>query len=300
MSKIRVGVQWAPAMPGPELAAFSRELEDLGYFSLGFPDHYFVGKGPDFVPLHEPFAAMSYVGAVTTRLRLVCIVAANDFRHPALYARAVASIDVLSDGRVEAGIGAGWFGPEFDAIGTPFDTPGVRIDRLEEAIAVIKSLWTNGRTDYSGKHYRISGAPGLPKPIQRPHPPLLIGAGGPKMLNLAGRHADVVGLTSNLRNFEDRAGMLKEMSPQSIKTKIEIIRQAAAAAGRDVPEIQIQINSIEFEGEDPGHMWALTGDPARLIDLLHERREMGISYFMLRERRLERLREFGEKVVSKL
>ncbi len=287
-------------MPGHELAAFARELEDLGYFSLGFPDHYFVGGGPDFISLHEPFAAMSYVAAVTSRLRLVCIVAANDFRHPAHYARSVASIDVLSEGRVEAGIGAGWLGPEFESIGIPFDTPGKRIDRLEEAIVVIKSLWTNDRTDFSGKHYRISGAPGLPKPIQRPHPPLLIGAGGPRMLALAGRHADVVGLTSSLRNFEDRAGMLKEMSPESIKDKIEIVRQAAAGAGRDVPILQIQINSIEFEGDDPGHLWALTGDPSRLIDILHERREMGISYFMLRERRRERLREFGEKVVSKL
>lgn len=286
-------------MPGPELAAFSRELEDLGYFSIGFPDHYFVGGGPDFISLHEPFAAMSYVGAVTSQLRLVCIVAANDFRHPGHYARSVASIDVLSEGRVEAGIGAGWFAPEYEAIGIAFDTPGTRIDRLEEAIAVIKSLWTNDLTDFSGKHYRISGAPGLPKPLQRPHPPLLIGAGGPRMLALAGRHADVVGLTSNLRNFKDRAGMLKEMSPESIKDKIEIVRQAAGAAGRD-PILQIQINSIEFEGDDPGHMWALTGDPARLIDILHERREMGISYFMLRERRRDRLREFGEKVVSKL
>ena len=249
--------------------------------------------------LHEPFAALSYVAAVTSRLRLVCIVAANDFRHPALYARSVASLDVLSEGRVEAGIGAGWFGPEFEAIGVAFDTPGKRIDRLEEAIAVIKSLWTNERTDFSGKQYRISGAPGLPKPIQRPHPPLLIGAGGPRMLALAGRNADVVGLTSSLRNFKDRAGMIKEMSPESIKNKIEIVRQAADAEGRD-PILQIQINSIEFEGDDPGHMWALTGDPARLIDLLHERRELGISYFMLRERRPERLREFGEKVVSKL
>lgn len=119
-------------MPGPiELAAFSRELEDLGYFSLGFPDRYFVGGGPEFIPLYEPFAALSYVGAVTSRLRLVCIVAANDFRHPAHYARSVASLDVLSEGRVEAGIGAGWFGPEFEAIGIPFDTPGERIDRLE-------------------------------------------------------------------------------------------------------------------------------------------------------------------------
>lgn len=310
MSTIRFGVQWAPALTGQELASFCKELEDLGYYSVGFPDHYFVGfpdhyfvgKGPDYMPLHEPFTALGYVAGVTSSIRLVSIVADNDFRHPALFARSAASVDVLSDGRVEAGIGAGWFAPEYAAIGASFDAPSIRIERLEEAVTIIKSLWTQDRTDFEGVHYRIKDAPGLPKPVQKPHPPLLIGAGGPKMLALAGRHADVVGLTSSLRNFDDRASILKEMSRDSIARKIETVRRSAQDAGRSEDDVilQMQLDKIEFEGDDPGHLWAITGEPSVMIDELHSRQEIGISYYMLRERRIERIREFAEKVVNKL
>lgn len=302
MSAIHVGVQWAPALEGPELSSFCRELEQLGYYSVGFPDHYFVGRGPDFIPLHEPFTALGFVAGVTSSIRLVSIVAANAFRHPALFARTTATLDVLSGGRVEAGIGAGWFGPEYAAIGESFDAPSVRIERLDEAVTIIKSLWTKDRTDFRGKHYQIEGAPGLPKPKQQPHPPLLIGAGGPKMLALAGRHADVVGLTSSLRNFDDREGMLREMSRASVARKIEAVRTSSQEAGRSTDDVilQMQINTIEFEGDDPGHMWALTGEPSAMIDELYSRQQMGISCFMLRERQIERLREFAEKVVNKL
>lgn len=301
MSGIRFGVQWAPALTGQELASFCKELEDLGYYSVGFPDHYFVGKGPDYMPLHEPFTALGFVAGVTSSIRLVSIVADNDFRHPALFARSAASVDILSGGRVEAGIGAGWFAPEYAAIGESFDTPSVRIERLEEAVTIIKSLWTQDRTDFEGVHYSIKDAPGLPKPVQSP-PPLLIGAGGPKMLALAGRHADVVGLTSSLRNFEDRASILREMTRDSIVRKVETVRNSAREAGRSSDDVilQIQLDKIEFEGDDPGHMWAITGEPSAMIDELHSRREVGISYYMLRERRIERIREFAEKVVNKL
>ena len=294
-------MQWAPALNGEELKEFARELEDLGYFSLGFPDHFFIGH-KDPMPQLEPFVAMSYASAVTSRLRLVSIVAANDFRTPALFARSIASLDQLSGGRIEAGIGAGWYGPEYDAIGIPFDRPGVRIERLEEAIQIANAFWTQDAVSYSGKYYNISSLPGLPRVVQKPHPPLLIGAGGDKMLSLAGRHADVVGLTSSLRDFNNRDAMIAEMRPESISRKIDLVRSSATAAGRDPSKlvIQTQINSIDFDEEDPGHLWALTGEPSQMIDKLEERAEMGVTYFMLRERRRDVLREFGEKVVSKL
>ncbi|MEO7818719.1 MAG: LLM class flavin-dependent oxidoreductase, partial [Actinomycetota bacterium] len=178
----------------------------MGYYSIGFPDHFFIGHTDPFAPA-EPFTAMGYAAASTTTLRIVCIVACNDFRHPALFARSMASLDVLSDGRVEAGIGAGWYGPEFEAIGIAFDRPGVRIERLEEAIQIIKGMWTGTELTFDGKHYQVKALPCIPKPLQQPHPPILIGAGGDKMLALAGRHADVVGLTSSLRDFDDRDAM---------------------------------------------------------------------------------------------
>lgn len=299
---IRIGVQWAPAVPGAELHSLCRELEDLGYFSLGFPDHYFVGRDTPPAALFEPFTAMGFVAAATSRLRIVSIVAANDFRHPALFARSVASLDVLSNGRIEAGIGAGWFGPEFKALGSGFDPPGLRISRLEEAIAVAKAFWTQERADFSGEHYRVEGLWGLPRVIQRPHPPLLIGAGGDRILRLAARQADVVGITTSLRSYENRNAMLAEMSHESVGRKVALVRETAEKAGRDPSSLilQTQINTIDFGGEDPGHLWAITGDPESMIDELERRREMGISYHMLRVRDRDLLREFGEKVVAKL
>lgn len=288
-------------MPGDELAAWCRELEDLGYFSIGFPDHYFIGREEPFVP-GEPFVSMAYAAASTTDLRLVSIVAANDFRHPALFARTIASLDLLSGGRIEAGIGAGWYRPEFEAIGVPFERAGLRIERLEEALKIIKAYWTSPRVSFEGKHFSIDELPGLPKTVQQPHPPILIGAGGDRMLRLAGRHADVVGLTSSLRDFENRPAMMEEMRPESVRRKISVVLQAAKDAGRDPDSLtlQTQINVIDFDGEDPGHLWALTGQPSRMIDALAQRREMGITYHMLRERNIDRIREFAEKVVSKL
>ncbi|MCA1840615.1 MAG: LLM class flavin-dependent oxidoreductase [Actinomycetota bacterium] len=298
---IRIGVQWAPALEGAELKEFARELEDLGYFSLGFPDHFFIGH-KDPLPTLEPFSAMAFAAAVTTRLRLVSIVAANDFRNPALFARSIASLDMLSAGRIEAGIGAGWYGPEFDAVGIVFDKPSIRIERLEEAIGVAKAYWTKDIVEHAGKYYSVNGLPRVLDVVQQPHPPLLIGAGGDKMLALAGRHADVVGLTSSLRDFENRERMLDEMRPSSIARKVALVRSSAVDAGRDLDQIifQTQINSIDFDQEDPGHLWALTGEPSKMMETLEERAEMGITYFMLRERRRDVLREFGEKVVSKL
>ncbi|MEO7802934.1 MAG: LLM class flavin-dependent oxidoreductase, partial [Actinomycetota bacterium] len=280
---------------------FSQQLEGLGYYSIGFPDHFFIGHTDPFAPA-EPFTSMGYAAASTTTLRIVCIVACNDFRHPALFARSMASLDVLSDGRVEAGIGAGWYGPEFEAIGMAFDRPGVRIERLEEAIQIIKGMWTGTELTFDGKHYQVKGLPCIPKPVQQPHPPILIGAGGDKMLALAGRHADVVGLTSSLRDFDDRDAMRREMQPESVQRKVDIVRRSAVAAGRDPKSLtlQCQINTIDFDGEDPGHLWAIAGDPARMIDVLQERAAMGITYFMFRERNRDLLREFGEKVISKL
>lgn len=302
MTELRFGVQWAPALGPQDLAQLAQDLEGLGYFSIGFPDHYFVGKGPDYTPLHEPFSALGFVAGVTSTIRLVSIVADNDFRHPALFARTTATLDILSGGRLEAGLGAGWFDPEYAAIGLGFDPAGTRIERLDEAVQVIRSLWTSDRTIFEGKHYRLSDAPGLPKPVQKPHPPILIGAGGPKMLRLAGRHADVIGLTTSLRDYRDRKAMFAEMMPASVANKIEIAKQAASDAGRDLGDLtfQCQLDKIEFEGEDAGHLWALMGEPEKMIDELHARAELGITYFMLRERRIDRLREFGEKVVSKI
>ena len=142
----------------------------------------------------RPGPALTAAALATTTIR-VGNVFDNDFRHPAVLAKMAASIDVLSGGRLEFIIGDGWMKTEYDAIGIPFNTPGVRVGRLEEAVQIIKGLWADGPFDFSGRHYTISGLDqGIPKPLQRPHPRIFVGGGGKRLLSMAAREADVVGL----------------------------------------------------------------------------------------------------------
>lgn len=164
----------------------ARRAEALGYATLVMPDHFLN-------PL-TPVPALAAAAAVTTTLRIGSIVFSNDYRHPALLAKEAATLDLLSGGRFEFGLGAGWLKTEYDQTGIAFDPAGVRIDRMTEALAVIRGLWSEGPFSFTGRHYAIDGLDGQPKPVQRPHPPIFIGGTGKRMLQLAAREADIVGL----------------------------------------------------------------------------------------------------------
>ena len=164
--------------------ARARRAESIGYSSLTLSDHLFEQL--------SPLPVLATVAAATQRLRVGTFVLNNDLRHPALLAADLATLDVLSGGRLEVGLGAGWNRVEYDQIGMTFDPAGTRIDRLEESVAVLKGLFGPGSFTFAGKHYRITGLDGQPKPVQQPHPPLMIGGGGRRILGLAGREADIV------------------------------------------------------------------------------------------------------------
>lgn len=203
---------------GPTLAETARRLEGLGYDALVIPDH--------LIPQLSPVPAMAAIAAATTSLRVGTFVLNNDLRHPAVLAQDLASIDVLSGGRLDIAIGAGWRKEEYDAIGLPFAPTPVRQARLIEAIAVLKGCFADEPFSFSGEHYTITDYDGQPKPVQRPHPPLLIGGGGRRTLELAGREADVVGLAP--RTLKEQ-----RVDPRSITlaATAEKIAWARAAAG---------------------------------------------------------------------
>ncbi len=161
------------------------------------PDHF---VDTDLAPM----VALSFAAAATTTLRIGMLVLGNDYKHPAVVAKEAATLDVLSDGRLEFGLGAGWMTADYDALGLPYDSPGVRIDRLGEALAVVKGAWGDGPFDFAGDHYTITAYDGLPKPVQQPRPPILVGGGGRKVLRLAGREADIVGINPILQRGGDR------------------------------------------------------------------------------------------------
>jgi len=168
-----------------------RRAEALGYDTLLLRDHLV----PDFFGDQlAPLPALAAAAALTTRLRLGTLVIANDFRHPALLAKEAATVDLLSAGRFELGLGAGWLRREYHAAGIPFDPPGRRIGRLAETVQILKRLWRGAPIRFQGEHYVIDDLTLFPPPVQRPHPPLLLGGGARKMLTLAGQEADTVGI----------------------------------------------------------------------------------------------------------
>jgi probable F420-dependent oxidoreductase len=202
----------------------SRRAEALGYATFLIRDHFV----PDFFgDQFAPFTALMAAAAATTTLRIGTLVIDNDYRHPVMLAKETATLDLLSDGRCELGLGAGWLQTEYEQAGLSFDAPGVRIDRMEEAIRVLKGLFADGPVTFVGQHYAIDRLNGFPKPVQRPHPPLLIGGAGKRMLGIAGREADIVHF---LPRTIDTGTLVSDPSDRlwaNVAQKVEWLRDAA-------------------------------------------------------------------------
>jgi probable F420-dependent oxidoreductase len=197
-----------------------RRIGALGYAVVLIGDHF----TPSWF---EPGPAMAAAAMATTTLRVGCTVFANDFRHPALLAKEVASIDVLTGGRFEFGIGAGWNKREYDRVGIPFDPPAVRVARMEEAVHIIKELWSDGPCSFTGRHYTISGPDGTPKPVQRPYPPIFMGGGGKRLLSFAAREADIVGFQGRTPPGGGIPSASAPVTEEGLAEKVGWVRDAA-------------------------------------------------------------------------
>jgi probable F420-dependent oxidoreductase len=244
--RFRFGLQSSGARSLTEWLEKARKAEALGYSTLSMPDHF----------VDTPFAPMvglAVAAEATETLRLGTLVLGVDHKHPAVVAKEFATLDVLSEGRVEVGIGAGWMRADYDALGWTYDRPGVRIDRLEEALAIMKRAWAPGPFSFAGKHYTIADYEGLPKPLQRPHPPILVGGGGEKLLRLAGREADIVGLAPNARKGEVSADMGPDTRASMTKQKLEWVREGA---GDRYDDIELQIRYFLGTVTDDPKAWA--------------------------------------------
>ncbi|MGI5163482.1 TIGR03621 family F420-dependent LLM class oxidoreductase [Spirillospora sp. CA-253888] len=284
MRPFRFGAVLRTAGSAAEWAAKARRLEDSGFDALLVPDHL---VGPRFAPL----AAMTAAACATTRLRVGTLVLANDFRHPAVLAKEAATLDVLSDGRLEFGLGTGWMAHDYDRAGLALDPPGVRVDRLAEAIDVLKGLWRGGPFSHDGEHYRIDGLEQEPLPLQRPGPRLMLGGGGPRMLRLAAREADIVNLTLRVR--ADGSGPdTGDGGPDAFRRKIDVLREAAGdrfgdlELGTSVLRVGAARDTAAWSAAAPDAQLdtpqVLAGDAKEMADrLLRWRDELGLTYFVL-------------------
>jgi probable F420-dependent oxidoreductase len=202
-----------------ELTAQARQAEAVGCATLVLPDH--------LIEQYAVIPVLGMVAAATERLRVGSFVLNVSLRHPAVLAQELATLDALSGGRVEIGLGAGWNKPEYDAIGIPFEPTGARIRRLAEAVAILKGCFAEGPFSFAGSYYTITDHEGVPSPAQRPHPPLFLGGGGKRLLTLAGREAQIVGLAPRLVQGDRPRVDAWSLTAAATEEKIGWIREAA-------------------------------------------------------------------------
>ena len=225
MTSMRYGLKLSQNAPIEQYRAVWRIADEAGFDHCWCMDHFATLGGSDDGPIFEAWALLAAMAAATSRTRVGCAVTGNTYRHPAVLAKAAVTVDHLSGGRLEFGIGAGWAENEHTMLGLPFGTAGDRADRLEEACQVIRSLWTQELTSFAGQHYQLTGAVAEPKPVQRPHPPIWIGgAGRRRTLRTAAQHASVWNAPGG--------------SPEEVADLSGVLDRHCADIGRDPSEIR--------------------------------------------------------------
>ncbi len=287
----RFGVQLSASPTGREWAEQAKRVEALGYDVATMPDHF----GDQLAPV----PALQAILDATTTLRAGALVFDNDYKHPVVLAKELATMDVLSEGRVEIGLGAGWMISDYEQSGMPYDRAGVRIDRFVEGLAVIKGAMADGAFSYDGEHYTISGYDGLPKPVQRPNPPILIGGGGKRVLSIAAREADIVGINATLTAGVIGPEAIATATEEAVVDKVAIVAEAAGDRIGDI-EMNIRTFFVSVTDDRAGQLaaiasmigaepelvertpFALVGSPAQIAEDLQERRDrFGFSYIIV-------------------
>jgi probable F420-dependent oxidoreductase len=295
MRPFRFGVNVRTAASQAEWADKARKVEALGYAVLLVPDH--------LAELLAPFPALAAAAAATTRLRVGTAVLNNDFRHPALLAREAATLDVLSDGRLELGLGAGHMRSEYEQAGLAFDPGATRVERLGEAVVILKRLLEGESVTFAGRHYRVTGHSIHPRPVQRPRPPVLIGGNAPRLLTLAAREADIVGLTGIAFRHGGKEPDVSDFRAAVVDERVRLVRETAAdrfdrleltalvqrvVVTDDRRKAAEELATGRWARLTPDEIlaspFALVGTADQMVDDLRARRERwGISYVMTHE-----------------
>ncbi|MFQ5920481.1 MAG: LLM class F420-dependent oxidoreductase [Nitrososphaerales archaeon] len=328
-SRIRFGVLlpqgWLDdlqGVPPEEQFEFSRKTalgaEDLGFSSVWAYDHFIPYR--EFEPLEskpmlECWTLLSAIAGMTSKVRLGQVVLCNSYRSPALLAKMGATLDVISSGRLDFGIGAGWYDREYESYGYPFARDSERIAQLDEALHIIRAMWTEEKASFVGRHYQIKDAISTPKPVQKPHPPIMVGGTGEKLLlRVAAKHAD---------RYNHPFG-----TPVELKHKVEVLKEHCAAVGRDHREIEISILLRVIMGSDDAEVRriideklrspeesveqylertngkATVGTPEQVTATLGEYMQAGVTHFILHfhgmDQTLKMMKMFAAEVMRKI
>lgn len=287
----RFGIQTSSQPDRTSWINLAKRTEANGFDALTMPDH--------FNDQLAPIPALMTAADATTTLRVGALVWDNDYKHPVVLAKELATIDVLSGGRLEIGLGAGWMVSDYEQSGMTYDRAGVRIDRFIEGLDVIRGCMATELFSYAGKHYTITDYNGLPKPIQSPCPPILIGGGGKRVLTYAAQHADIIGINATLTAGAVGPEVIATMSAAAVDDKVAIVRGAVGGRVNNI-EMNIRAFMVNVTNDAQGSIerlakgmhvepsmiaespFALMGPPSKLIeDLLARRERWGFSYVIV-------------------
>jgi probable F420-dependent oxidoreductase len=300
------------SLPVEEWTQAVQKIESLGYSTVFRTDHFTTRT-------YDPIAMLASAASVTKTLNIGSRVFAVDFRHPAILSKAAATIHLLSSGRFEFGIGAGWDQRDYNMTGIPLDPASMRVERLEEALKIITGMWTQERTSFSGKHYKVTEIQQAGELPEGEHPKIMIGGGGRKILRLAAQYADIVGIIARWRGSWSNY-LAHETTSEGIKSKIIRVKNAAKDFGRDPDDIEFQMTWLWTEiTENPEPMienlaknlgvptedilaneYVAFGSSSDLRDKIQRlREETGMNYFVFSLRR-DQFDEYAESIVQPL
>lgn len=286
----------------------ARYAEDQGYSSILIPDHFHHQYGP--------ITALAAAAAVTTELKMGALVFGNDYRHPVTLAKEMATLDQISEGRCEFGLGAGWMRTDYEQSGMTYDRPGLRIERFVESLTIIKGCWAQGPFDFAGEHYTITGYDGHPKPWTESGPPIIIGGGGPRMLGVAAAHADIVGVTANLGAGEVGVEAIADSMPDAYDRKVARLRECAGSRLDELEISSLTMNTTITDDRDGtlgffAEMFnspvsevaqtpaLLVGSVEQIVETLQERRERwGFNYVVVQQDGGQGMEHFGKVVAA--
>lgn len=306
MRPFRFALQTSTAPDAATWRERARKAEDLGYSAMYIPDHLDDQWGP--------LVALTVAAEATSRLKVGPLVLGNDYRHPVVNAKEIATLDLVSDGRVEFGLGAGWMRTDYEQSGIDYDEPAERVERLEEAVEVYTQLLRDGSATFEGRHYQVEGASCHPRPASESGPALLIGGGGRRVLTLAAQRADIVGVNPNLRSGDTGKETAQSAVAEKYDQRLAWIREAAGQRFDDL-DLQLLTFVVAIGGDrrevaeamgpamgiTPEQAYdvplALVGSVEEICEQLQERRErFGLNYVVVHDAELE---AFGE-VVARL
>lgn len=299
MAAFRFALQVSRTASAGEWRDLARRAEDLGYATLYVPDH--------LDDQWAPMVALAVAAEATTTMRVGTLVLDNDFRHPVLMAKEAATLDAMTGGRFELGLGAGWLRADYDQSGIPMDAPRARIERLTEALAIMRAMWETGSATFEGAHYRVTDVVGAPAPLTPGGPPLVIGGGSRRILELAGREADIVSIVPSLAAGAIGPEVAAEAVVEKYADRVRWVRDAARGRAGEV-ELQCWTVAVQIVPNAPDVVaslapllgltpeqlvaapTALIGSAPEIVDTLRARREdLGFSYIVVHEAEMDAL-----------